>query len=390
MIKIVSSILIMLCAMSSEAQSLTAPDSENTGVAVFKGDVRGVPDGTVVNFWMPENGDYIGEAVAKVTKGKFTFKKKINDYTKYIITLGDAKEELVLRTASGTTTITGDNADCSHWRVENDNPVVVEENAYRDRRKFIREEYEKKEKLNEAHNPDIYASEHFYIKSMCEFMKKRSYNRFYMDELRNLVGLATSMRPSMAINAWNRPTKNNRVIEYRKRCSGEREYRNMISELCVKVPFGKLGEFQNLYTDKVLDVGDFMIDFTLYDRKGKEHHLNEFSHNGKYLLLEFCCKEDKDLMKSRPEGLLNELYDKYSNNLDIVTVNCDSKDAWKSGKLPRDKWNEWNDYKNSIAVMMEYSTLFRYVFISPDDEIIGFGNSDDLMDKAEKHFAFLK
>ncbi len=361
--------------MSSEAQSLTAPDSENTGVAVFKGDVKGVPDGTVVNFWMPENGDYIGEAVAKVTKGKFSFKKKINDYTKYIITLGDAKEELVLRTASGTTTITGDNADCSHWRVENDNPLVVEENAYRDRRKLISEEYEKKEKLNEkkeqVNKPDIYASEHFYIKSMCSFMEKRPYSRFYRDELRTLVKKSAPQYDDVLANI----------------------YRKMVCDLFDKVPYNQLEEFQSfylVYPKKVLDVGDNMVDFTLYDRNGNKHQLTELNGNGKYLLLEFCRKEDKDMMKSRPESLLNELYDKYSNNLDIVTVNCDSKDAWKSGKLPCDKWNEWNDYKSSVAIVMEYSTLFRYVFVSTGGKIIGFGNPDDLMDKAKKHFAFVR
>ena len=36
-----------------------------------------------------------------------------------------------------------------------------------------------------------------------------------------------------------------------------------------------------------------MEDFTLYDHKGFEHHLTELNGNGKYLLLEFCRKEDK-------------------------------------------------------------------------------------------------
>ena len=88
--KVVFSILLMICAMSSKAQSLAAPSSENSGIAVFEGDIKNVPDGTVVNFWYPENGDYIGEAVAKVVKGKFTFKKKINENAKYLIKIGRA------------------------------------------------------------------------------------------------------------------------------------------------------------------------------------------------------------------------------------------------------------------------------------------------------------
>jgi hypothetical protein len=258
--------------------------------------------------------------------------------------------------------------------VENDNPMVVEENAYRDRRKFIWEENEKRAKLEEKKeqkNPDVYADEHLYIKSMCEFMQNRPYSRFYLDELRTLIEKAE--------------------------CKGGydsqwRIYRKMVRELVVKIPFKKLDEFQGfyLYPTKVLNVGDDMVDFTLYDHKGNKHQLTELNGNGKYLLLEFCRKEDKDMMKSRPDSLLNELYDKYSDYFDIVTVNCDSEAAWKSGKLPRDRWNEWNDYKSSVAVVMEYSTIYRYVFVSTKGVIMGFGNDNDFMDKARRHFHFVK
>ena len=149
-------------------------------------------------------------------------------------------------------------------------------------------------------------------------------------------------------------------------------------------------EFKSLFGGRVPNVGDKIKDFTLYDHDGKEHHLEEFGNNNKYLLMEFCSKEDKELMKSRPESVLEDLYKNYSNYLDIVTINCDVKEAWMSGKLPRDKWNEWNDYNNSLFVRMNYSTIFRYVFISPENKIIGFGNSDDLKDKVKQHFAFVK
>ena len=358
----------MICAMSSKAQSLAAPDGEGSGIAVFNGNIEDVPDGTVVNFWYPENGDYIGEAVAKIVKGKFSFKKVINENAKYLITLGDDTDELVVRTAPGTTKITGYSPLCSQWRVENNNPMVIEQNAFKDRKRAIEEEYVKEKKLRKEKGQDelkdAYAEERFYIYSMCDFMKKRPYSKYYMDELRRLSWMVKT------------PDNDSRLAECKKK----------VSELCVKLPFKRLGEFQELYTNKVLNVNDEMVDFKLYDHNGKEHHLTELKGNGKYMLLEFCCKEDKDMMKSRPENVLNELYQKYSDNLDIVTVNCDSKDAWMSGKLSHDKWNEWNDYKRSIAVMMEYSTLYPYVFISAQGKILGFGNYDDLKDKAEWHF----
>ena len=370
--KYIISFILLLCAIGSKAQELAAQNNENTGTAVFEGKIKNVPDGTVVNFWFPENGDYIGEAITKINKGKFHFKKKIRENTRYIITLGDAPKELPFLAALGTTKITGDNADCSLWRVENENPTVIEETAYMDRRNAIGEEYKIKEeetkKQGKDAQKDIYAEEHFYFNSMYEFMKGRPYSSTYKKELTKLIRNTPYL--------WNDPQK--------------KGYEMRLRELCLKVPFNEVGEYQNLYTRKVLNVGDYLIDFKLYDHDGKEHHLEEFSNNNKYLLMEFCCKEDKDMMKTRPENVLDDLYQNYSDNLDIVTINCDMKDAWMSGKLPRDKWNEWNDYKNSIAVMMEYSTIFRYVFISPENQIMGFGRHEDLKDKVKQHFAFVK
>ena len=112
--KAILTILILLGAIGSNAQDLGAQNNETTSIAVFDGNVKNVPNGTTVNFWFPENGDYIGEAVTKINKGKFHFKKKINENTKYIITLGEDTKELPILAASGTTKITGNNDDCSH------------------------------------------------------------------------------------------------------------------------------------------------------------------------------------------------------------------------------------------------------------------------------------
>ena len=378
--KVILSIFMLLSAMSANAQNAYSSsmleknrhDIPETGTCIVEGNVTNVPDGTVVNFWFPENGDYIGEAIAKINKGKFHFKKKIRENTRYIITLGNDSKELPFLAALGTTKITGDNADCSLWRVENQNPAVIEETAYMDRRNAISEEFKKKEEESKKQKKeaqiDIYAEEHFYFNSMYEFMKGRPYSSTYKKELTKLIRNTPYL--------WNDPQK--------------RVYEKRLRELCLKIPFNEVAEYQNLFTRKVLNVGDYLIDFMLYDHDGKEHHLEEFSSNNKYLLMEFCCKEDKDMMKTRPENVLDDLYQNYSATLDIVTINCDAEDAWMSGRLPRDKWNEWNDHKNSLAVMMEYSTMFRYVFISPENKIIGFGRHEDLKDKVKQHFAFVK
>lgn len=402
--KYVISLLLILCAMGMKAQHPATSNGNDTGKAVFEGDIKNVPDGIVVNFWSSDNGDYIGEAVATIVNGKFRFERNINKKNKYLITLTDKagedvfandntkswwekNHELVIPIALGTTKITGSGSDCKTWRVENSNPKVVEENAYYNyKRTHIPAYMDEKSKKNlkgkvmignpavkdtmsiwGVHPDEIYAEENFYVNSMYEFMKDMPYSDTYLKEFKDIARIA-----SYEDNAHQ-----DEILEKARK-------------LCLKIPFKEVPIFLGLFANGVLNVDDDIEDFTLYDRSGKKHHLTEFNGKGKYMLLELCRKDDEDIMASRPKAVLDDLYKNYSNNLNIVTVDCVFKDVWTSGKLPRDQWNEWNDYNNGLPLIARYSNVYNYVFISPDGKILGFGKHEDLKDKAKQHFAFVK
>lgn len=351
--KVAFSIFLLLSAMCLQAQrtNVTHLDPMRMGYAgdvLFEGDIKNVPDGTLVNFWIPYDDEQFGEVVDTIAGGKFSFKKRINKSGIYFITLDNGKGECPIQTNYDVTVrITGDGSDCSSWKVVIDDPIKEEFDAFA--------AFREKE-VNADYFDELY-----------KFMKNRQYTAFYDWELDQMV-----------------PANEKDMAKKR--------------ELYLKVPFEKVDDNAlRLFVpanieegEEFLNVGDDMIDFTLYDSNGKQHHLAEFKGNGRYLLLEICCKDFGKLMKTRPTDKLKDLYRKYSNKLDIVTVNCDMKDVWKSGKYPRDQWNEWNDYNNGLPIIARYTNQFNYVFISPEGKILGFGKHDNLMDKAKQHFAFVK
>lgn len=393
--KAVLSMFILLSAICSKAQrnpmmDRSHPDIPDSGRCVIEGYVTSVPDGTIVNFWFDRNGDYLGEVADTIVGGKFCFERNVDKWARYFITLGDDKEELALRAQPGVTLkITGNTQYCASWNVDVCDPWVEELNEYNNYKRthlltymalkdeegdlinkfsrdfFLNASKEEKRKFSSQRDSvdnKLSSMAEEYVNAMYEFMKDRPYSNIYSQEL------------------W-------KIKEYVLE-EGKQELITKACNLCAKVPFDEVKKYQDLfYGKRALDVGDEMVDFTLFDHKGKEHHLTEFNGNGKYLLLEFCSKDSKRVRESRPNDVLNELYKKYSKNLDIVTVNCDFDDVWNNSKFPRDPWNEWNDHNNSTAVMMRYTVTFDYVFLSPEGKVLGFGKHDNLKDKAKQHFA---
>ena len=393
--KAVLSMFILLSAICSKAQrnpmmDRSHPDIPDSGRCVIEGYVTSVPDGTIVNFWFDRNGDYLGEVADTIVGGKFCFERNVDKWARYFITLGDDKEELALRAQPDVTLkITGNTQYCASWNVDVCDPWVEELNEYNNYKRthlltymalkdeegdlinkfsrdfFLNASKEEKRKFSSQRDSvdnKLSSMAEEYVNAMYEFMKDRPYSNIYSQEL------------------W-------KIKEYVLE-EGKQELITKACNLCAKVPFDEVKEYQDLFfRERALDVGDEMVDFTLFDRKGRKHHLTEFNGNGKYLLLEFCSKDSKRVRESRPNDVLNELYKKYSKNLDIVTVNCDFDDVWNNSKFPRDPWNEWNDHNNSTAVMMRYTVTFDYVFLSPEGKVLGFGKHDNLKDKAKQHFA---
>ena len=245
------------------------------------------------------------------------------------------------------------------WKAESNHPLQKELNEYvaygneklADIRKKKQEAYEADDVDDELLKK--LEKERYYIDitSMLNFMKSRKYNDVFASELRRISFLTM-------------------VLDDRQL---REKVRNLFRE---KVPADcptnsdiyETKEF--LYpSSEQLQLGDQMTDFILYDREGKEHKLSEFKNSGKYILLEFICRACGDT-KLRPSDDMAEIYSKYSDKIQIISINLDPKDIWdeecKKGKIV-EKWPEWNDYNRAEKIIERYGVFgYTLALISPD------------------------
>ena len=149
-------------------------------------------------------------------------------------------------------------------------------------------------------------------------------------------------------------------------------------------------QIRSMFFPDAVKKGDKIVDFTLYDRKGNEHHLNEFT--GKYVLLEFSGKGCPPCEAVKP--LLNEIYSKYSDKLEIITISFDATKHWMEYIDDKVTWHEWNDKKQAVEIKAKYGVLGipHFFFVSPEGDIIyqcsGYG--DGFKQELAEVFPFIK
>ena len=401
------SLLLLLIATCSWAQNKETSSSENVqripiAPIIIDGEVTGVPDGTVVGLFYrvnkskeminPEMIEKKGNPNTGITmvdtikNGKFHLEKKFiykdlkdseSNYEYFVIAEGYSLK--IFANPGTKVKITGKglgNIGLT-WRAESNHPLQKELNEYvaygNKKLATIRK------KIQEAREADDIDDEllkklekeryNIDINSMLDFMKSREYNDVFASELRRISFL------TMALD--------DRQLRAR--------VRNLFRD---KVP----NDYHNdshIYETKEflfpsreqLQIGDQMTDFTLYDRDGKEHKLSEFKNRGKYVLLEFICRACGDT-KLRPSDDMTEIYSKYSDKIQIVSINLDPKDIWEEEckqKKNVEKWPEWNDYNRAEEIIERYG-IFGYTLalISPDGFLMDRTGGIGLLEKVKK------
>ena len=263
------------------------------------------------------------------------------------------------------------------WKAESNHPLQKELNEYvaygNEKLAAIRK---KKQEAYEADDVDDellkkLEKERYYIDitSMLDFMKRREYNDVFASELRRISFLTM-------------------VLDDRQL---REKVRNLFRE---KVP-ADCPNNSDIYETKEflypsseqLQLGDQMTDFILYDREGKEHKLSEFKNTGKYVLLEFICRACGDT-KLRPSDDMTEIHSKYSDKIQIISINLDPKDIWdeecKNGKIV-EKWPEWNDYNRAENIIERYGVFgYTLALISPDGILMDRTGGIGLLEKIRK------
>lgn len=401
------SILLLLIATCSWGQNKDTSSSENVqripiAPIIIDGEVTGVPDGTVVGLFYrvnkskeminPEMIEKKGNPNTGITmvdtikNGKFHLEKKFiykdlkdseSNYEYFVIAEGYSLK--VYANPGTKVKITGKglgNIGLT-WRAESNHPLQKELNEYvaygNKKLATIRK------KIQEAHEADDIddellkklEKERYYIDitSMLDFMKDRKYNDVFASELRRISFLTMVL--------------DDRQLRAR--------VRNLFWD---KVP----NDYHNdshIYETKEflfpsreqLQIGDQMTDFALYDRDGKEHKLSEFKNRGKYVLLEFICRACGDT-KLRPSDDMAEIYSKYSDKIQIVSINLDPKDIWEEEckqKKNVEKWPEWNDYNRAEKIIERYGVFgYTLALISPDGILVDRTGGIGLLEKVKK------
>ena len=399
--------LLLFATLSLWAQNKETSSSENVqripiAPIIIDGEVTGVPDGTVVGLFYRVNkskemynpdliikkGDTNTEItmIDTIKNGKFHLEKKFiykdlkdseSNYEYFVIAEGYSLN--IFANPGTKVKITGKglgNIGLT-WRAESNHPLQKELNEYvaygNKKLATIRK------KIQEAHEADDVddellkklEKERYYIDitSMLDFMKDRKFNDVFASELRR-ISFLTMVLDDRQLRARVRNLFRDKVPN---------DYHNDSHIYETK-------EF--LFPSREqLQIGDQMTDFTLYDRDGKKHKLSEFRDSGKYVLLEFICRACGDT-KLRPSDDMAEIYSKYSDKIQIVSINLDPKDIWdeecKKGKKV-EKWHEWNDYNRAEEIIERYG-IFGYTLalISPDGFLMDRTGGIGLLEKVKK------
>ena len=401
------SLLLLLIATCSWGQNKDTSSSENVqripiAPIIIDGEVTGVPDGTVVGLFYRVNkskemynpdliikkGDTNTEItmIDTIKNGKFHLEKKFiykdlkdseSNYEYFVIAEGYSLK--IFANPGTKVKITGKglgNIGLT-WRAESNHPLQKELNEYvaygNKKLATIRK------KIQEAHEADDVddellkklEKERYYIDitSMLDFMKDRKFNDVFASELRR-ISFLTMVLDDRQLRARVRNLFRDKVPN---------DYHNDSHIYETK-------EF--LFPSREqLRIGDQMTDFALYDRDGKKHKLSEFRDSGKYVLLEFICRACGDT-KLRPSDDMTEIYSKYSDKIQIVSINLDPKDIWEEEckqKKNVEKWAEWNDYNRAEKIIERYGVFgYTLALISPDGILVDRTGGIGLLERVQK------
>ena len=136
--------------------------------------------------------------------------------------------------------------------------------------------------------------------------------------------------------------------------------------------------YNSLYADKkeattskkIINEGDMMADFELYDYDDKPHHLNEFLGKGKYTILEFSSIGCGPCQMARPT--LEKFYKQYKDKFEMITISEDIVKTWKKKPVGEVSWHEWNDHNQARDICKAYGVLAipTFVIIDSDGKVL--------------------
>lgn len=365
------------------------------GEYLIKGEVKNIPDSTVINLLKSEGRMMSLVAADTVIGGRFEFRDTISGgpVSLGICSFSEGFPNLILPiwVKSGEKVkVTGDDNLLLTWTVKSRIPEQKTENE------FLAVQFpEKRQSLAYAvEEADILR----YLRGLQGEERRAAWRK--VDSLRRLYEPLDSIAELKVLEYMRTAPVSARWMDElamvaRAIRSGYMSFDNdLIQELYSRLSPAdletELGQVisASLNPQKVVNVGDTMVDGDLYDVDGNLHHLSEFS--GKFILLDFWSLGCGPCMQSVPEG--NEVARKYSDKLAFVRVGLDPKSTWlKAVKEKKSDCYEWNELKSwgiGLTASYQVSGIPHFVLISPEAKVIdtwtGYGKGS-LLSKVKQY-----
>ena len=301
--------MLLLATISSHAQyrrtQMQMPVADKTKEIpmkpiVVEGELAGVPDGTPVQFafrvkrtraWDTANNTLVDT----LRNGKFHIEKKFiykdfdenDDNMEYMINV-EGKALFVYAYPGAKVKVTGNPStrqDVITWKAESNHPLQKEFYEYRAYeqeklapiRKKIQEAYEADD-VDEALVQKLGRQrDSINVVSMLDFMKNKECN--------SVFAMYLSSISNKAMRLGNKQLKDRILNLFLTKVPVDYDDQNAVETKGF------------LSSGEQLKIGVQSKDFTLYDRKGKEHRISEFK--GKYTILEFTMKVKQMYMQEK-------------------------------------------------------------------------------------------
>ena len=367
----------MLFAIVGWAQESKSETKVSLLPVIVEGNVERVPDGTVILLGVREGkGEvFVDRSKDTIVGGRFRleYTPKDNEEDYCLFSMQGLHDLKIYASPGTTTTVKGVGVDYENWYVMNDNPMQKEANEYRAylddkipgyydlrrRSDWIDEDddeyYAVKKKKKEADS--------LFVEYMTEFMQGKEYNSVFAKYMLD-ISVKLLMRPNKV--------QREKAAKLLAKAPKVESYSRFEDAYIYRARRTLLPKFERIR------IGEKLADFVLYDHQDKEHHLTEFNGNGKYLLLEFNSRTCEPCVKHRPNEVLNNLYRKHSDKVDMLMVNNDDQYFWQMEckdptKYGRDPWHEWSAKDANEDIMERYGSQTGpcYFFVDKDGTILG-------------------
>jgi thiol-disulfide isomerase/thioredoxin len=343
---------------------------------VIEGQVTGVPDGTVIEYWRFVDGNFQRVDSIVVVDGSFSYRASVPEKGNVELwnfpweRLGPLRLQLWAEPGQKAVVRGDDILKLPLWSVESTIPEQQEEEIYRQALKTEAEELLQNEiRMNEVRLLPI--EERKQVGDRLQNERTDIEYRIY-DKTLDLLAAA---EPSAIF--LNKLSDIGFIVFYSPETFGKlkdraiAQYERLTDEQKASESGRQIA--RRLFPPAQAKVGDPMVDAELADLSGVMHKLSEYTGRGKYILLDFWASWCTPCIMGFPE--IREASEKYADQLTIVGINIDS--AHKKWSEATEKHSvswvnlcEPQGFDSELGIKYKIDGIPRQILVSPEGIIV--------------------